>query len=46
MQFIITYRTDNWVGYGVMTIRGGSLDEALCEYEGSQDDIISIVRIF
>ena len=46
MQFIITYRTDNWVGYGVRTISGSSLDEALCEYEGSQDDIISIVRIF
>ena len=46
MEFILTYRTDNSVGYGVMTINGDSLYDALCYYYGSDDDIISIVRVF
>ena len=46
MEFILTYRTDNSVGYGIMTVCGSSLDLALCEYKGSQEDIISIVRVF
>ena len=46
MEFILTYRTDNSIGYGVMTISGSSLDLALCDYSGSQGDIISIVRVY
>lgn len=46
MEFILTYRTNNSIGYGVTIICGSSLDLALCDYEGSQEDIISIVRVF
>lgn len=46
MEFILTYRTNNSIGYGVMTICASNLDLALCDYEGSQEDIISIVRVF
>lgn len=46
MEFILTYSTNNSVGYGVTTICGSSLDLALCDYTGSQEDIISIVRVF
>ena len=46
MEFILTYRTNNSVGYVVMTICGGNLDLALCDYEGDQEDIVSIVRVF
>ena len=46
MEFILTYRTDNSIGYGVTTIYGSDLDNALFDYNGSQEDIISIVRVF
>ena len=46
MTFVITYMTNNSVGYGVTVVSGSSLDLALCEYEGSEEDIISIVRDF
>ena len=46
MEFILTYRTDSTTGYGVMTIYGSDLYNALFDYDGSQDDIISIVRVF
>ncbi len=46
MEFILTYRTDNSVGYGVVTICGSNLDLALCDYPGDQEDIISIVRVY
>ena len=46
MEFILTYRTNNSIGYGVMTISGGNLESALFDYTGSQEDIISIVRVF
>ncbi len=46
MEFILTYRTNNSVGYEITAIYGDSLDLALFNYEGSQDDIISIVRVF
>ena len=45
MEFILTYKSDTPSGYAVMTICGGNLDLALFEYEGSQEDIISIVRV-
>ena len=46
MEFILTYKTDDLLGHCTMSIYGSSLDLALCDYEGSQDDIISIVRVF
>lgn len=48
MEFILTYLSGSQYdcGYEVMTIRGNTLDLALCEYEGSQEDIVSIVRVF
>ena len=46
MEFILTYRSDTPSGYDVMTICGSNLDLALCDYRGSQEDIISIVRAF
>jgi hypothetical protein len=46
MEFILTYASDTPSGYAVMTICGSNLDLALCDYNGSQEDIISIVRVF
>lgn len=46
MTFVITYMTNNSVGYGVIVVSGNTLDSALYEYGGSEEDIISIVRVF
>ena len=46
MEFILTYRTNNLVGCSITIISGSSLDQALCDYSGSQENIISIVRVF
>ena len=46
MTFVITYMTNNSVGYGVTVVSGNILDSALYEYGGSEEDIISIVRVF
>lgn len=46
MTFVITYMTNNSVGYGVTVVSGDTLDLALCECGAYEDDIISIVRVF
>ena len=46
MTFVITYMANNSVGYGTTVVSGSTLDLALLEYSGSEDDIISIVRVF
>ena len=46
MEFILTYRTNDSQEYETMTICGGNLASALFDYEGSDEDIISIVRVF
>lgn len=42
MTFLVTYNSED--GYKVTTISGSSLDLALCDFKGSDEDIISIVR--
>lgn len=46
MAFAITYMTNNLIGYGTTVVSGNTLDLALCEYGGSEEDIVSIVRVF
>ena len=46
MEFILTYKTEDWPGYRVMTIQGANLTSAMFDYEGYQEDIISIVRVW
>lgn len=46
MTFVITYMTNNSVGYGTTVVSGNTLDLAMCEYGGSEEDIVSIVRVF
>lgn len=46
MEFILTCKSDTPSGYTVMTICGSNLDLALCDYEGDQEDIVSIVRVY
>lgn len=46
MTFVITFMTNNSVGYGVTVVSGNTLDLALYEYGGSEEDIVSIVRVF
>lgn len=46
MTFVITFMTNNSIGYGTTVVSGNTLDLALYEYGGSEEDIISIVRVF
>jgi hypothetical protein len=46
MEFILTYKSNTSSGYGVVTICDSSLDLALFDYNGDQDDIISIIRVY
>ena len=46
MTFVITYMTNNSIGYGTTVVSGSNLYLALSEYDGSDDDIVSIVRVF
>jgi hypothetical protein len=45
MEFILTYKSNTSSGSGIVTICGSSLDLDLFDYNGDQEDIVSIVSV-